>query len=183
MDDFAMFQAMVNNQNQEDGVVAEFYDKAIKTEEFNAKGLPVFQTITYVRIRLKDNYDVFDQPATNEHKRRFPVEYNRYLLGKKEEENGTPLTQFAFLNAQQLEACKHYGVFTVERLAELSDEQTASLDLAAERDAAQRFLTISKNNLAIANFAKKEKALKAEIKKLEEQIKELQALLQQKQGA
>ena len=177
--DFQMFQEMLNNQQKETGVYAEFYDKAVKTEEFNEKGLPVFNTKTYVRIKLKDNHDVFDQPATNEHKRRFPVEYNRYLLAKKEVENGTPLEQFAFLTAGQLEDCKFHGIFTVERLADLSDEHTAALDLAAEREAAKKFIAVSQNNAAIADFSKKEKAYKAEIKKLKEQIKEL---LEHEQG-
>ena len=173
--DFAIFQELLNNQKTEKGVFAEFYDKAVKTDEVNDKGLPVFITKTYVRIQTKDNHDVFDQPAKDEHIKRFPVEYNRYLLGKKEIENGTPLNQFAFLTVQQLESCKHHGIFTIERLAELNDEYTQALDLMAERDAAQKFIAISKNNTVIADFAKKEKAYKAEIKQLKEQIKELQA--------
>lgn len=173
--DFSIFQDMLNNQRQEKGVYAEFYDKTIKTDEISAKGLPVFKSVTYIRIQLKDNHDVYDQKATPEYMRRFPVEYNRYLLSKKEIENGTPLNQFAFLTNSQLESCKYHGVFTVERLAELSDEHTAALNLINEREAAKKFLAISKNNTVIADFQKKEKEYKAEIKRLKQEIKDLQS--------
>lgn len=175
--DFNMFQDMLNNQSQrqEKGVYAEFYDKTIKTEEVNEKGFPIFKSKVYVKIETKDNRDVFNQPATDEYIRRFPVEYNRYLLNKKEAVAGTPLNQFAFLTGAQYESCKYHGIFTVERLAELSDEQTEALDLNNEREAARKFIAISKNNAIIADFGKKEKEYKAEIKKLKEQIKELQA--------
>lgn len=84
--DFYMFQKMLNNNGKEEGVVATFYDKAIKTEEVNEKGFPIFNTVTFVRIRTKDNNDVFDQPASERHFQRFPVEYSRFLLAKKEVE-------------------------------------------------------------------------------------------------
>ena len=173
--DFAMFQSMLNSGRQEEGVYAQFYDKTIKTNEIGENGLPVFKTVCYVKIELRDNRDVFDQKATPEYMQRFPVEYNRYLLSKKETEKGTPLDQFSFLNTAQLESCKYRGIFTVERLADLTDEQTAALNLTGEREAAKKFIAISKNNGAIADFNKKEKEYKAEIKKLKEQIKELQA--------
>lgn len=175
MNDFAMFQDMLNNQRQEKDVFATFYDKQVKTDTIGENGLPVFKTVTYVKIEIKDNRDVFNQPATKEYMMRFPVEYNRYLISKKERENGTPLSQFAFLSAAQLDECEHYGVFTVEKLADLTDEQAGHIGLTDERDAAKRFLDFAKNNAAIAEFNKKEKEYKAEIKELKQQIKELQA--------
>lgn len=175
MNDFAMFQNMLNNQQQEKDVFATFYDKIVKTSAVGENGMPIFKTVLYIKIEVKNNRDVFDQPAGQEYIRRFPVEYNRYLISKKERENGTPLAQFAFLNTAQIEECEHYGIFTVERLAELTDEQAGSINIIDERDAAKRFLDFAKNNAAIAEFNKKEKAYKAQIKELQAQIKELQA--------
>jgi hypothetical protein len=163
--DFSLFQSMLNNSKTEDGVLAEFYDKSVKTNEVTDTGLPVFVQKTYIKIRLRDNNDVFDQPASEEHK--------KYLLNKKEVENGTPLNQFAFLTTGQLELCRFRGIFTVERLADLTDEQVQSLGLTEERELANKFLEVSKNNSAIAEFEKKEKAYKAEIKKLKAEIEKL----------
>lgn len=171
--DFNLFQSMLNNQKSEDGVFAEFYDKTLKTDEFTDKGLPVFKSKTYIKIRLRDNNDVYDQPANDENIRRFPVEYNRYLLNKKEIEKGTPLNQFSFLTVAQLDICNFRGIFTVERLANLTDEQASSLGLSEEKDLALKFIDVSKNNSVIADFEKKEKAYKAEIKKLKAEIERL----------
>lgn len=175
MNDFAIFQDILNNQRQEKDVFATFYDKTVKTDEIGQNGLPVFKTITYVKIEIKDNRDVYDQKAEKKDMMRFPVEYNRYLISKKERESGTPLNQFAFLNEAQLKDCEYHGVFTVEKLADLTDEQAGSVNLVGERDAAKRFLDFAKNNTAISEFNKKEKEYKAQIKELKAQIKELQA--------
>ena len=53
--DFAMFQQMLNQKETEKNVAARFYDKAVKTEEVAANGLPIFKNVTYIEIRLKDN--------------------------------------------------------------------------------------------------------------------------------
>lgn len=175
--DFYMFQNMINNQKSEEGVFATFYDKMVKTGEFNDKGLPVFITKTYVKIRIRDNSDIYEQPASDKDINRFPTEYNRYLLEKKEVEKGTPLTQFAFMNLEQLETCKMRGVFTIERLSDLTEEQAQDLSLTKEKELAIKFLEVSKNNKTLDDFLKKEKKYKAEIKKLTAEVERLKALV------
>lgn len=175
--DFYMFQDMLNNQKSEEGVIALFYDKMVKTNEINDKGFPVFTTKTYVKIRIRDNSDIYEQPAKDNDIKRFPTEYNRYLLEKKELDKGTPLSQFAFINVEQLEHCKMRGVFTIERLSELTEEQARELDLEKEKELAVKFLDVSKNNKTLDDFSKKEKKYKAEIKKLTAEIERLKALV------
>ena len=178
MNEYGMYQPMCS----EKGVFAEFYDKVLKSDEVNDQGLPIFKTRTYIRIRTKDNPDIYDQPAGAEYKQRFHIEYNRYMMGKKDVQNGTPLNQFAFLSAEQIEACKFCGVFTVEKLVEMQDEQINMLNLGNECEAAKKFLAMNKNNKIIDEFEKKEKeyleeieSLKNEIADLKEQIKDLRA--------
>lgn len=171
--DFAMFQSMIKNARTEEGVFARFYDRAVRTGKVLENGLPEFVSKTYIEIRVRDNNDIVDRKAEKEDEMRFPVEYNRYLLEKKQMENGTPLTQFAFLDVVQLEACKYRGVFTVEMLAGLDDDKAQTIGLVEEKDLAKRFLEVSKNNQAIDDFAKKERKYKAEIKKLKEEIEAL----------
>ena len=173
--DFSTFQRMIDNTKGEEGVVARFYDRAIKTDEVDNNGLPKFTNKTFIEIRVRDNADVFDQPAREEHYRRFPVEYNRYLLEKKQVVEGTPLNQFAFLTAAQYETCKSRGIFTVEVLAQIEDERARALNLVEEKALAVRFLEVAKNNKVINDFDKKEKEYKNKIKKLEEEIKALKA--------
>jgi len=173
--DFSMFQTMLSDEKREIGVVAKFYDRPIKTGNLTEKGLPEFKLLTYVEIRVRDNNDIFDGKATESHIRRFPIEYNRYLLEKKQTVEGTPLNQFAFLTIQQLEDCKYRGIFTVETLASLDDDKAKQLSLIDERELAKKFLDVSKNNKIIADFEKKERKYKEEIKKLKEELSLLKA--------
>ena len=172
---FSTFQTMINNAKTETGVVARFYDRAVQTGEISESGLPVFKEVMYVEIRVRDQNDVFDQPADENHIKRFPIEYNRYLLEKKESEKGTPLAQFAFLTVSQLECCKYRGIFTVERLADLEDSKARDVGLVKEKELAIKFLEVSKNNAVINDFSKKEKKYQAEIKKLKSEIEQLKA--------
>lgn len=173
--DFSTFQNMIDGHRGEEGVFARFYDRAVKSSEVNDNGLPIFNNKTFIEIRTKDNSDVYDQPAREDHQRRFPVEYSRYLLEKKQVTEGTPLNMFAFLTAAQFETCKSRGIFTVEVLAGIEDERAKALNLEQEKALAIKFVEGAKGNKAIADFAKKEKEYKAKIKKLEEEIKALKA--------
>lgn len=173
--DFAAFQELLNNCRREEGVFARFYDRSVKTGKLTKDGLPEFEDRTFVEIRIKDNNcDIYDQPADAEKISRFPVEYNRYLLAKKQITDGSPLEQFAFLTAAQIDALKVRGIFTVEALAEIDEQKALDLNIAAERELAVKFLQNAKGNGALLDWQKKEEAYKAEIAKLKEKIKELE---------
>ena len=92
--DFAMFEKFANNSGSEEGVAARFYDRAVKTGEVGENGLPKFKLVCFCEIRIKDNTsEIYDQPASEEKIRRFPAEYARYQLGKKQVVDGTPLVE------------------------------------------------------------------------------------------
>ena len=169
--DFAMFEKIARNSCNEDGVSARFYDRAVKTGEVGKNGLPRFKTVCFCEIRIKDNTsEVYDQPATEEKIRRFPAEYARYKLGKKQVTNGTPLEQFAFLNRAEVETLKVHGVFTVEALAEMDKKRALQLGLGEEQQLAEKFLQQARNNGAIKQWQQKEEDYLARIKDLEEQL-------------
>ena len=172
--DFAMFEKIANNSCSEEGVVARFYDRAVKTGEVGANGLPKFRLACFCEIRIKDNNsEVYDQPTTAEKIRRFPVEYARYQLGKKQVVEGTPLEQFAFLNRAEVETLKVHGIFTVEALNEMPEDKAVQLGIADERHLAQKFLQQAKNNLSLKQWQQKEEQYLDRIKYLEEQVAEL----------
>lgn len=168
--DFAAFQGMLS-QKEETGVFARFYDRSVKTEKTDKNGLPVFDDVCYVRIQIKDNNtDIFDQPADEEKKRRFPVEFNRYLLSKKQIESGTPLEQFAFLTGAQIDTLKYRGIFTVEALSSLTEAQAQDLNVSKERELGIKFAEMAKNNAGLDVFQKKEDELVAKISSLENEL-------------
>ena len=180
--DFATYQNLINQNKHrtEDNIVARFYDRNIKTTKLDEKGLPIFKTVCYCEIRIKDNTtEIFDQPSTTDKINRFPIEYARYQLSKKQTKSGTPLEQFAFLNVNEIETCKHHGIFTIESLAGLSPNHIKKLNLEVECLAARQFLknaaklkdaiTLEKQ---IQEYKNKICELEAEISKLKKQHKE-----------
>lgn len=165
--DFSTFENIAKNTATEEGVFARFYDKAIKTDKVNDKGLPEFKEVCYCEIRIKDNNtEVYDQPASNEKIRRFHVEYARYQILKKQSETGTPLEQFAFLTRAEVEMLKFRGISTVEALASLEEAKANGLGISKERGLAIKFLNNAKVNCDISIFEKLEKDLRDEIEKL-----------------
>ncbi len=171
--EFSMFQSAVSSQNTNNGVFARFYDRYVKTGEMLKNGLPEFKTKLYVEIKVKDQYDVFDQPAEEIHIRRFPKAYEMYLHEKKELQSGTPLFLFAFLDQGQIETCRFRGIYTVEKLASLNDLDAKNLGLEKEKKLALKFLKASQNNLAVLKAQNKEEYYLAEIQKLKDEISEL----------
>ena len=178
--DFSMFQDLLNNSKGEEGVTARFYDRSVKTSKINDNGMPVFENVTFVEIRMRNNYtDVYDQPVDPDKIRRFPAEYQRYQLERKQVENGTPLNQFAFLDAAQIDSLKVRGIFTVEALADLTAEQAVQLNITQEHELAVKFLANAKDNKVLLEWQEQEKAYQNEIKKLQEEIAALKKQLEQ----
>ena len=180
MSDFELFQSMIDASkgNQNKDMTARFYDRSVKTERIDENGLPVFKDVCFVEIRVKDSYDVYDQPATEEKKQRFATEYSRYLVGKKQVENGSPLEQFAFLTAAEIDSLKYRGIFTVEALAELDEQKARDLHVEKERSLALKFLEKARGNSDIAAWQQKEEALKCELTVKDAQISRLKAELE-----
>ena len=173
--DFSLFQQVAANSNDERNVAARFYDKAVKTGKVAENGMPIFEDVTYIEIRIKDNStEVFNQPATEEKIRRFPREYALYKLAKEKKKDGTPLEQFAFLTVAEIETCQSRGVFTVEDLAALDNEKVKFLGLQNENELAKKFMQNAKDNNIVAKMAAKEKEYLRQIADLKDQVQSLQ---------
>ena len=180
--DFNTFENMIHNHNPQEGVIARFYDKAVKTGEISPDGLPIFKNRCFVEIRIKDNNcEIFDQPATAEKIKRFPIEYARYQLAKKQVEEGTPLEQFAFLTAAEIESLKVHGIYTVETLAKMEAEKVAKLGLSQEQNLAKKFILQAKDNKIISDWQKKEDDYLSQIAALKKQIEKLKNISFSKQ--
>ena len=171
--EFLSFENAVTNQNSNNGVFARFYDKAVKTGNVLENGLPEVEKKLYIEIRVRDQRDVFDQPATVNHINRFATEYNRYLNQKEKLKKGTPLEMFAFLSADQVESCHFRGIYCVEDLSSITDETARNLNILEEKSLAIDFLKASKNNKNLQFLKKKEKEYLNEIENLKTEIERL----------
>lgn len=184
--DFASYQKLIeqNKKGGDENVCARFYDKAVKTEQTSRNGMPVFKTVCYCEIRIRDNTtEIYDQPADEDKKKRFPIEYARYQLSKKQAENGTPLEQFAFLTAAEIETCRYRGILTIEKLSELTTEQATKLGVSDVVSKAKLFIEGNSKIKKIMDAVQTEKALKAEIKLLKDENAKLKQKLKGRKKA
>jgi hypothetical protein len=173
--DFAIFSDYLNNDKKNSGVFARFYNKFVKTGNMLDNGMPEYKERLYVEIKVRGDADVTDRPADENDIRRFPQEYNLFVVKKEKMKDGTPLNLFAFLSVPQLETCEKRGILTVEDLAQLTAEQAQALSLIEERNCAIKFLEMAKNNAVIAKYEEENTKLKQEIEALKEKIKALEA--------
>ncbi len=171
--EFSSFENALAQNNQNKGVFARFYDKLIKTGEINAKGLPVFEKKLYVEIKIRDQYDVFDQPACEDHIKRFEPQYLHYLKEQKQKKQGTPLSMFAFLSPEQIECCYFRDIYNLEDLSKLDSKKARDLNLETEKELAEQFLKVSKNNQALFQMQKKQKEYLQQIEELKTEITRL----------
>lgn len=174
--DFATYQNLINQNKhrQDNSLSVRFYDKAVKTDKLNENGIPVFKSVCYCEIRIKDNTtEVFDQPTTKDKIDRFPIEYARYQMSKEKAIQGTPLELFAFLSASEIETCKYRGIFTVEALSNLDKEQADKLNLSNEYALAQNFIAYGKDVKKTSDISALKEKYERHITQLEEQIRKL----------
>lgn len=171
---FEVFSSMLN-QRSENNVFAKFHNKWVKTGKIKENGLPEFVEKLYIEIKIKGNTDVSDRPAEETDLMRFPREYAYFKNKEEKMKQGTPLNQFAFLTAPEIEECDNKGILTVEDLAGLTDEQAKSINMVQAKELAIRFLQMAKDNQAIAKFEEQLKKLEAENEKLKDEIKALKS--------
>ncbi|MBQ7660168.1 MAG: hypothetical protein IJS26_05500 [Alphaproteobacteria bacterium] len=172
--DFAIFNNMIQRRGKDEGVFARFYPKFVKTGVMLESGLPEYKERLYIEIRMRGCADITDRAADDNDLRRFAQEYAFYQAKKEKMKTGTPLNQFAFLSAPQIEACNLRGICTVEDLANITDDQAKALNLTDEKKCAVKFLEMSKDNAVIKKYEEENARLKEKIAKLEDELKALQ---------
>lgn len=135
-------------------------------------GYPVFKDMEYVHIKVPgDEKADYFQPATDEHKARFPNAYAAFKSSTAEHKaiSGMPIEQWAQVTRAQAMTFKAASIPTVEALAAVHDGNIGKLGHGGRewRAKAQAFLAQAKEGA-------KDMALVAENNKLREMIEGLQ---------
>jgi hypothetical protein len=138
----------------------------------------------FVRIEIPGNQlSIIDTFVNNSHKAQFPTQWALYLNEKADGNHnpdnvqGTLLRDWPILNAAQATELKHFKFYTVEQVANASDQQlmaigmTAGMSPLALRDKAQAFLENAKDS----SFAQKQAE---ELNLRDQQIADLKAQME-----
>jgi hypothetical protein len=153
----------------------QFYPNVVLDHAATAEsedGQPVFKTVDYVKIQQPGERDLFDAPATEEHKHRFPRQWDLYRSGK-EQHDGTPLAlMFVGDRAHIAEMLKARKVFTVEQLANLSEDGVSRIGMGARQlvEQAKRFLDTMKRGHASAETERRMRELEQQVEGLRNEL-------------
>lgn len=124
--------------SSEPNVRAEFFTHAVLLPaQSRDAGRPMYVDRDYVRISVVGSKDVFEAPANEQHKERFPVEWDAYQRKQARPLSGTPITEWPAISPAQVRNLQSYNVMTVEDMANASDAALQKIGMGA-RELQQR---------------------------------------------
>lgn len=175
--------------NPDSRLAVRFYTKAVKNEyETKQQGHPIFFNMDYVQIMVPgDDKTIIDQPARDDHKARFPLQWAHYKNCKQDDshEMGTPLSEWPILQTSQVEELRGLKFYTVESIANASDSNIQCIGMIAGmspysfRERAQRFLKVAHEEAYAGAVEEKNKLLEVELAENRAKMAEMEAKLAQ----
>lgn len=178
--------------NPDSLLTVQFYSKPIKNEfKSTIEGRLVCDDVEFIKIWTPGNQlNIIDRPTTDGDKQRFFEQWRRYEAGKQggEQQNGTPIKEWALLTPAQAEELRYLKFFTVEQIAGCSDDNALKLTALvgmsgyALRDRAKNWLAAAKGEAVATQMAEQNKQLKDQMAAMQEQLAALQANQEIKRG-
>jgi len=115
--------------SSQDKMIPRFYLKPVR-QAFRSEqeGREVFEDREYVEIIVPgDKHSIVDVAVKDEHRDRWPRQYEAFKKSQDAPEDGTPIEEWAPIGASQALELRSSHVRTVEHLAGLSDSQLAKV--------------------------------------------------------
>jgi hypothetical protein len=163
-------------QNADSRLAVQFYKKSMKQEDASAEaGRPIFKEFDFVRIMIPgDNLTEIDTYAQESHKQRFPRQWAHYQnqVAGHEDIIGTPLDQWPQVTRSQAEELRGLKFYTVEAIADCSDQQLQRIGMVAGmsphnfRLKAKAFLNLANDSAEVAQRESELQALREENAKI-----------------
>lgn len=169
-------------RGERDGAVPRFYTKAqLNGFKSNQAGRPVHEDVEFVEIHVPgDRKTVVDTLVKDEHRRRWPREYEAFKKGQEVAVVGTALEDWAPISRALVEDLRYAHVRTVEQLAALTDgqlEKVLPMGGVSWREKAQRFLEAAAGSAPAEKLAAENEALRGSMATMEETMRAMQAQL------
>ena len=163
-------------QGADSRLAVQFYKKSMKQEDAsNEAGRPIFKEFDFVRIMIPgDNLTEIDTYAQESHKQRFPRQWAHYQNQTAGHEDivGTPLDQWPQITRSQAEELRGLKFYTVEAIADCSDQQLQRIGMVAGmsphnfRLKAKAYLNLANDSAEVAQRESELQALREENAKI-----------------
>ena len=175
-------------------LAVRFYSKELQNDFLtNKEGRPISYMADFVRIEIPGNQlSIIDTFVNNSHKSQFPNQWAMYLNEKADGNHnpdnvqGTLLRDWPILNAAQATELKHFKFYTVEQVANASDQQlmsigmTAGMSPLALRDKAKAFLENAKDSSFAQKQAEELNLRDQQIADLKSQMERMAKMIEEK---
>jgi len=159
------------------GLIVRFYLEAVHMKYKSEKeGRPIFEDREFVSIiPIGDNKTQIVREATDDDRSRFPEEYARFKKGDQDAVSGTPLKEWPYMRPSQIRMLNYLNVFTVEHLAELSDDAISRIGTGGRKliEQAKAYLAKAKDTGATQHYAAENERLNNELAEMRRQLAEL----------
>jgi hypothetical protein len=154
-----------------------FFLEAVEDQPASVEaGRPIFRDEERIEIIMPGNpYTRPVQRVTDEHRQRWPKEYEAFKAGHAIAVDGTPLEQWPPLKRSQVLELKALGFATVEQVAAMDDHavQRAGMGSRHLRELANAFLDDAAHAAAVERLAEANSRKDAELDALRRQLGEL----------
>lgn len=152
----------------------------VQNEQKTAEaGRPIYEDREFIRIVVPgDRNSIVFQPATEDHRRRFPRAYEAFKSRSQVAQEGTPLQHWPMINRAMCMTLKAAHIATVEALAQVSDANLQQLGMGMRelRDQARAYVSQAKDSATLHKLAAENQQLREQ---LAEQQRQITAMAQQ----
>lgn len=161
------------------GMVVIFYNKAQHSPAKSAtEGRPIYEDSVFVKIHAPgERLNVIDRPATDDDRRRWPMQWHQFTQQKQQVPEGTPVDLLYPEHPSIPAMLRAYHVHTVEHLAQLSGNAIDNLGMGA-----QRYVNDARRFLDQAEKGKGSTATRKQIEELEGKLRVAQGQVEQLKG-
>ena len=175
-----------DEQNADSRLQVRFYKRPVQQEaETLEAGRPIYKEFDFVHICVAgDTLTEIDTYALSSHKTRFPIQWANYKnrLGADDQEIvGTPVSEWPLVSKSQAEELRAMKFYTVESIANASDQQLQRMGMAAGmspyafRDKAKSYLNLASDSAETDKRAQEINNLKEELAKKDEENAKIKA--------
>ena len=162
--------------------IAKFFMRTVQDHAATAaRGRYVGREIEMVRIIIPgDKHTIAERRVKPSDKIRFQKQYEAFRKQEEFVPDGTPLETWPLLSRAQVEDLKNMNVFSVENLANLSDEQLSNVGIGARtlRKHAKAFLETAEKGALPARMVEENERLSNQVERLSAQLLELTSRLE-----
>ena len=180
-------------QGADSRLAVQFYKRSVKQDMASDEaGRPIFKEFDFVRIMIPgDNLTEIDTYAQESHKQRFPRQWAHYQnqVAGHEDIIGTPLDQWPQVTRSQAEELRGLKFYTVEAIADCSDQQLQRIGMVAGmsphnfRLKAKAFLNLANDSAEVAHKEEELQALRQENDKIKAETDAKLAAMQEQMSA